>query len=713
MPLPVDLTTITVTGSYQDGSGNPLYGYVTFTPSTDLTDSTGHVILRAAPILVNLSKGAISVLLACTDNANISPSGWSWVVTEVVGTISGNLSPRTYNVLVPHTLGSTVDLSTLAPVSPGPPVSTLYGVLATGYTNTWLSNQVFNGGVKISTGAVNGDVLTSDASGNATWQLPPSTVQPYQFRVTDAAYGAKGNGKVVTDGSMTASSAALACTTSTPFTVADVGKAIMVKGAAATGITSLVTTISGFTDSGHVTLAAAASTSISSAVVMWATDDTAAFQSAVNAAVTYAQAHAGYAEILIPSAVNSFYGIAGSLSHANSGNAQITLPVIPVTGDTVTLVFKGTETGSAIRHWLQTTPEITGACLVSFGVYASTSAQVNDINANGQSAMIGGPTGPNGYGTSTFVFSNMFVKLKGLSLVTTQSSFGLGYGAAWLWGIDQANIEDVGYGTNGVFNNGNGDFSGSGVSTLSSGASIGIGLPATSNQNNNSMDRVTCGGGYTYGLLATEHSDLKGCHIFYCWAGLCPVGSWHDGTATANTSSHKIRFTQMGIEGCVHSLFVLGSGASGIGPFVEGSIDSESGTAWADDGNSGLLHALGEIHLSGTTGGSLTTSTGTGLTIIDERQANGPGSSWSLTVGTAFQNTQWRWANVILVGGTSLTTVQLGNTRGGASAPTMTTVFTQSAGALPSTTVRVPPGGWLQVNGTGSPTAPTATVVYD
>jgi len=536
---------------------------------------------------------------------------------------------------------------------------------------------------------------------------------PSQFDITAVAYGAKGDGQVVTDGAVSSVSntTTLTCATSTPFTGADVGKTIMVKGAAATGITTLVTTISAYTDPGHVTLAAAASTTVSGATVMWASDDTAAIQGAVNDATTYAQAHGGYAEVVIPPAAKRFYGIAGALSHTNSGNAQITLPVIATAANCVTIAFRGTQSGSALRHWLQTTPQRGGSCLVSFGVYPSAGAQVADINANGQSAMIGGPTGPNGYGTSTFLFSNMLVMLKGLTLVTTYSSNGLGYGAAWLWGVDQCNIVDVGYGTTGVYNNGAGELGS--IGALATGASVGLGLPATSNQNNVSLDRVTCGGGYTYGLLATEHSDTKGSHIFYSWAGFCAVGSWHDGSATANTSSHKIRFTQLGIEGCTHSLYVLGAGAGGIGPYIEGSIDSEGGVAWGDDGGNGLADALGEIHLSGTTGGTLTTSTGTGLTIVDERSPNGVGTAWTLVVGTAFQNPQWRWANVELSGGTLLTNIQLGALRGGGVAPTMVTYYSQAAGVLASITVRVPPGGWLKVNGTGSPTAPTTAVIYD
>ncbi len=116
MTLPPDLTSITVTATYEDGGGNPLYGYVTFTPSADLTDATGHVFLRAAAVTANVVHGAVSQTLACTDNANIAPTGWHWIITEVVGNETGNLPAHTYSVLLPSTLGPTVDLSTITPL---------------------------------------------------------------------------------------------------------------------------------------------------------------------------------------------------------------------------------------------------------------------------------------------------------------------------------------------------------------------------------------------------------------------------------------------------------------------------------------------------------------------------------------------------------------------------------------------------------------------
>src|SRR6185437_12015565 len=393
----------------------------------------------------------------------------------------------------------------------------------------------------------------------------------------------------------------------------------------------LVTTISAFTSATQVTLSAANASggSITGATVFWATDDTAAFQAAVNAAVTWARANSQYAEVVVPPSQSLFYGIAGALSHANSGNAQITLPVISQTADTLTLVIRGTQNSAAIRHWKALVPQTAGSTLISFGVYASAGAQASDINTNGQSAMIGGPTGPNGYGTGNELFSNMMLYIKGLSLLTTVSSQGLTYGAVWAWGIIQCNIRDTGYGTAGIFNlGGTGDYSA--VSTFITGESIGIGMPAPSNQNDQSLINVTCGGGYTYGLFSGEHCDMMGCHIFYCWGGLCLVGAWADGnvagTGGVQGCDHKITWTQFGIEGCTHDIAIIGAGSGGLGPFCEGSIDVESGLSITDVSSSGsvgpgtgLAAAAGEIHVSGTTGGSLSTTSGTPLALIDQR----------------------------------------------------------------------------------------------
>lgn len=173
MPLPGDLTTIIVTGTYQDPSGNPLSGHVTFTPTADLLDSTGRVVLRATPLTANLSSsGTISIVLPCTDNATLNPSAWAYTVAEVVSDGLNNLPTRTYTIQLPHTLGATVDLSTLIPVNPPTSYSTWYGVLT--QANTWSALNAFSGGVSLNGVAIAAppSITTEFLSGDGTWRVP-------------------------------------------------------------------------------------------------------------------------------------------------------------------------------------------------------------------------------------------------------------------------------------------------------------------------------------------------------------------------------------------------------------------------------------------------------------------------------------------------------------------------------------------------------------
>lgn len=162
MSLPPDLTQITVTGTYTTITGQPLPGQVNFSVTTVVQDSTGKVILGIGTQSAVLnSAGSMSITLPCTDNADLNPTGFAYLVTEVVPGVG-----RAYYVQLPHTLGSTVDLAALAPASTPPAASAFASV------NTWTAEQIYSGSppLKITTGAAAGDVLTSDASGNATWQ---------------------------------------------------------------------------------------------------------------------------------------------------------------------------------------------------------------------------------------------------------------------------------------------------------------------------------------------------------------------------------------------------------------------------------------------------------------------------------------------------------------------------------------------------------------
>lgn len=440
--------------------------------------------------------------------------------------------------------------------------------------------------------------------------------EPWVFNVKD--YGAVGNGKVRIDGAMTSGGNTVTCSTSTPFVSGDVGKKILIKGAGATGITSLIGTITGFTSSSVVTISVNASTTISNAVVMWGTDDTAAFQDAVNAAVAYAVANSGAADVFIPVS-SGFYVIAGALvtGGTTKGNAQITIPVVASTANKVVLTFRGAANGSAFQHWEQQYPQISGSTIVSFGVHASTSAQVTSINNAGNSAVIGGPAQPEGYGTSPGTFSNMLVTVKNMSILTTHSSYGLTYSALDLSGVAEANLFDFAYGTAGVVSSG--DYGN--PNTFATGLAIGVLMPAAGNNDNCEVKNVSCHGGYTYAFFATEHTVANAMRILYCWSALCAVGNYFGSVG----STHSIKISQISVEACTNVIYIIGSGSAGIGPWIDvDQLDTESGAPTFADNNSGtgLGNALGTVKLTGLyTADNVTTTYPTGIKIIDGQKS--------------------------------------------------------------------------------------------
>ena len=104
------------------------------------------------------------------------------------------------------------------------------------------------------------------------------------FNAKSSAYGAKGDGKIVYDGAINASSTTLTSATAS-FGSTDVGKLIVVKGAGASGV-ALSTTIASYINSTSVTLTSAAGTTVTGAKTVFGTNDTAALQAAITAAAT-------------------------------------------------------------------------------------------------------------------------------------------------------------------------------------------------------------------------------------------------------------------------------------------------------------------------------------------------------------------------------------------------------------------------------------------
>jgi hypothetical protein len=111
----------------------------------------------------------------------------------------------------------------------------------------------------------------------------PASSSMSLFNVSD--FHAAGNALTITDAAITTGTAALT-SASGLFTTGDVGKYIAVEAAGAAGVV-LVTTISAYVSRTAVTLANNAGSTVSAKTAVWGTDDTAAVQSAIDAAAAW------------------------------------------------------------------------------------------------------------------------------------------------------------------------------------------------------------------------------------------------------------------------------------------------------------------------------------------------------------------------------------------------------------------------------------------
>jgi len=112
--FPVGAQTITLTGTFPvPVGGTARAGRIVLTPSATLVDATQKAIYSGGGTLTLDNAGKFTVVLLCTNDTDVQPTGWRWRVDEQP---SGG-PRRTYWIDLPSTLGPTVDLSTLAPVS--------------------------------------------------------------------------------------------------------------------------------------------------------------------------------------------------------------------------------------------------------------------------------------------------------------------------------------------------------------------------------------------------------------------------------------------------------------------------------------------------------------------------------------------------------------------------------------------------------------------
>lgn len=187
MPLPGNLSTVIVQGTYLTlGDGDPAVGTITFTPQLApgviLTDPTGAAMLVPGPIPVTLDgTGSFSIELPATDDTDLQPNGWTYLVQAQFGQTKAN----PYSISLPAA-DSPVDLKSKAPSVPVTSsvvmVRSVNGTLPDASGNVVVSGGGGGGGGSVD--SVNG--VSPDGSGNVT--ITAATVGALTQSAADARY---------------------------------------------------------------------------------------------------------------------------------------------------------------------------------------------------------------------------------------------------------------------------------------------------------------------------------------------------------------------------------------------------------------------------------------------------------------------------------------------------------------------------------------------
>ena len=112
MPLPVNLSTVTLSGTYVDLQGNPIRGQVKFTPRTVALNPSADTILIPSALTVSLDdNGSFVVVLPATNDTDLIPTGFTYRVEE---SFTGG---RTFDISLPST-SPVINLADIAPSQP-------------------------------------------------------------------------------------------------------------------------------------------------------------------------------------------------------------------------------------------------------------------------------------------------------------------------------------------------------------------------------------------------------------------------------------------------------------------------------------------------------------------------------------------------------------------------------------------------------------------
>lgn len=368
------------------------------------------------------------------------------------------------------------------------------------------------------------------------------------------------------------------------------------------------------------------------------TDDTVAIKAAVDAAVAYAQANNGYAEVVFGAKT---YLVSGATTQSSTykGNAQIPIPLIATTDQKIVLVFRGTRDATALYHWQQLATQNAGS------VIRSTLAGTND-GTWGEASVIGGPTPAQGYGSGGggVTFNNMLVVIDGLTLVIPEDPHVCGFDFR---GVAEANVITasvlVATGATIITN----------ATYPTQSWQFGLATPSTNNNADCNVGWYSCEGCYI-GLLASEHIVADSVRCIYC----------ADGILFTPTTFHGAFIAYACVEACTVALNCQASAT--FVKFHIAVLDVEDGPAqWApafhvyDPGN--RMYGYVGMFCNNTTNFP-TVSGGANLKIINLQCPTGalatigftppavPASDTPFVLGAG--TTMWRDAAVTIIGGT-------------------------------------------------------------
>lgn len=174
MSLPVDLTVCTVTGQLLDPAGNGINATVSFAAPVAIYDATGNAIISTVPTVQRLdSNGSFSVVLPCTDNSGMLPTGWGYSI--VITAVPQQVVLASYTgVPLPHSLGSTTDLADILPPA-SIPVGAPSDYAKVAGANTWTGTNLFRAPVTVTPLADSTSVFKATTAAGAPVLLVDST----------------------------------------------------------------------------------------------------------------------------------------------------------------------------------------------------------------------------------------------------------------------------------------------------------------------------------------------------------------------------------------------------------------------------------------------------------------------------------------------------------------------------------------------------------